>query len=299
MLRQVQFTSIIIVVFGFAFSSLAYDTKRTLDSASVTPVTSEKELEIQALATIAKNEREARKWHRAIERYRDVMARVEAKQAAGVPSERISIPYTEIAGMMKVLRTQSGPSRRFVRELMRRNIDLEAYLESGVMPEEFTHYMEEVVVVGNVFDHIPMDPVHFSVDDVKNVRVQRHNAHELYQEGYYDEAYPILLNLAKRGFKDSQSRLAYILFNGTGTVEKSNLRALGWLGAAAHGQTDPMFRKLFRRYMSQIPDDVRNTVDLVVDGYRSAYARSDHMDCTTNHVAHSGIVRRAICRIDF
>ena len=85
------------------------------------------------------------------------------------------------------------------------------------------------------------------------MRGQRLNANELYSDGYYDEAYPILLNLAKRGFKDSQSRLAYILFNGTENVEKSNLRALGWLGAAADGQTAPLFRVLFRRYMLQIP----------------------------------------------
>ena len=128
-------------------------------------------------------------------------------------------------------------------------------------------------------------------------------ANELYADGKYDEAYPLLLDLAKRGFKDSQSRLAYILFNGTEDVEKSNLRALGWLGTAAHGESEPMFRVLFKRYMAQVPESVRPTVDAVLDGYREQFDSSAYMDCTTNHPFtyerhQSSVVKRTYCQFD-
>ena len=299
MLRNIQFVSIMVAMLVFVVPVSAYDTNRPLNEDSILLASSESELEIQALATIAKNERQAKKWHRAIERYRKAMARVEAKRAAGVEERRISVPLSDVVRVTNILKSQTPENKRFIREILRRNIDLEAYLESGAIPEEYVDYMEEVVVLGNVFDHIPLDPAHFSADDVRKMRGQRLNANELYHDGYYDEAYPILLNLAKRGFKDSQSRLAYILFNGTENIQKSNLRALGWLGAAAHGQTDPTFRVLFSRYMRQIPEDMKPTVDAVVDGYRNAYASSKYVDCTRNHFSHSGVVKRTICRFDF
>lgn len=299
MLRYFHTTLMLIVMMVFVSPSAAFDTNRQTDQNAVAMAVDETDLEMQALATIAKNDRQARKWHRAIERYRGAMARIEAQQSEGVAEERITIPFRDITGVTKMLRSQTPANKRFLRELIRRNIDLEAYLESGAIPEQYADYMDEVVVIGNVFDHIPMNPAEFSAEDVREMRGQRLNANELYQDGLYDEAYPILLDLAKRGFKDSQSRLAYILFNGTENVEKSNLRALGWLAAAADGQTDPMFRVLFKRYMKQVPQDIRPTVDLVVDGYRSAYASSKYVDCSRNHFSHSGIVRRTICRFDF
>ena len=299
MLRYIHKPLILIAIIAFVSPIAAYDTNRQLDQIAVALANDETDLEMRALAIIAKNDRQARKWHRAIERYREAMARIEAQQTKGIAEERIMIPFRDISGVTKMLRSQSPANKRFLRELIRRNIDLEAYLESGAIPEQYADYMEEVVVMGNVFDHIPMNPAEFSAEDVREMRGQRLNANELYQDGLYDDAYPILLNLAKRGFKDSQSRLAYILFNGTENVEKSNLRALGWLGAAADGQTAPMFRVLFKRYMKQVPDDIRPTVDLVVDGYRHAYASSKYVDCSRNHFSHSGIVKRTICRFDF
>ena len=158
--------------------------------------------------------------------------------------------------------------------------------------------MEEVVVIGRMFDQFPMDPAEFSYNDITMMRGIRANANDLYGEGKYDEAYPLLLDLAKRGFKDSQSRLAYILFNGTETIEKSNLRALGWLGTAAHGESEPMFRVLFKRYMEQVPASVRPTVEAVLAGYREQYDSSAYIDCTTNHRFASGIVKRTYCQFD-
>ena len=158
--------------------------------------------------------------------------------------------------------------------------------------------MEEVVVIGRMFDQFPLDPAEFSYSDIQSMRGIRMNANELYRKGKYDEAYPLLLDLAKRGFKDSQSRLAYILFKGTENVEKSNLRALGWLGTAAYGKSEPMFRVLFKKYMAEVPASVRPTVDAVLAGYRERYDSSAHIDCTTNHRFSRGIVKRTYCQFD-
>ena len=158
--------------------------------------------------------------------------------------------------------------------------------------------MEEVRVIGRMFDQFPMDPAEFSYQDILGMRGIRANANQLYSEGKYDEAYPLLLDLAKRGFKDSQSRLAYILFTGTESVEKSNLRALGWLGTAAHGESEPIFRVLFKKYMREVPESVRPIVDEVLIGYREQYDSSAYMDCTTNHRFNSGVVKRTYCQFD-
>lgn len=158
--------------------------------------------------------------------------------------------------------------------------------------------VDEIVVIGRLFDHFPMDPSEFSFHDILGMRGIRGTANELYREGKYDQAYPLLLALAKRGFKDSQSRLAYILFTGTEEINKSNLRALGWLGTAAHGESEPMFRVLFNRYMNEVPASVMPTVSAVIDGYRSKYDSSEHVDCTTNHRFNSGVVKRTHCQFN-
>ena len=159
-------------------------------------------------------------------------------------------------------------------------------------------HMEEVVVIGRMFDQFPMDPAEFSFYDTAGMRKIQDKAHVLYSEGRYDEAYPLLLDLAKRGFKTSQSRLAYILFTGTEKVEKSNLRALGWLGTAAYGETQPKFRVLFKQYMKEVPVGVRPTVDAVLAGYREEFDSSAHLNCTTDHRFTSGIIKRTYCQFD-
>ncbi len=158
--------------------------------------------------------------------------------------------------------------------------------------------MEEIVVIGSLFDQFPMDPAEFSYQDITAMRGIRMTANELYREGKYDQAYPLLLDLAKRGFKDSQSRLAYILFTGTKKIDKSNLRALGWLGTAAYGESEPMFRVLFNKYMKEVPDNVKSTVTAVVNGYRERYDSSAYIDCTTNHRFNQGVVKRTYCQFD-
>ena len=175
-------------------------------------------------------------------------------------------------------------------------VDFHGHSLSGESRKDLS--MAEVRVIGRMFDQFPMNPAEFTYADITKMRGIRASANQLYREEKYDEAYPLLLDLAKRGFKDSQSRLAYILFTGTDNVEKSNLRALGWLGTAAYGQSEPIFRVLFKKFMKEVPESVRPIVDEVLVGYREQYDSSAYMDCTTNHRYQSGVVKRTYCQFD-
>jgi len=160
--------------------------------------------------------------------------------------------------------------------------------------------IEEVTTYGYSFGHISEDPAEFSVSDISYMRHIRERANRLYREERYDVAYPLLLDLAKRGFRDAQSRLAYILFYGLGDVPKSNMRALGWLGAASAPPAEPGFRVLFKKYMRQVPEDVLPKVEAVVNGYREQFGHSEYQVCSTDHkwTLHFGssIVKRTHCR---
>lgn len=187
---------------------------------------------------------------------------------------------------------------RLIVERMVSHIKGKYRFDDPIYDEFISNYenIEEVVVYGNMFDSIELDPGEFSLSDILLMRGVRIEANDLYRQGRYDEAYPLLLELAKRGFKDAQARLSYILFTGTVNVRKSNLRALGWLAAAAHGRTEPTFRVLFKRYMAQVPENVLPSVELINEEYRSMFSHSEHMKCSTNHRFQRGIVKRTYCQ---
>lgn len=260
----------------------------------------EKELEIRALTTLSGSERAANRMHRTIERYRTYKDRVEAKLAKGVDENRAySGGMRSVLGMSNLSKSLSPTERDILWEITHSTLDLVTFIDSGgVYKKEMSDpYMEEMVVIGSIFDHMPLNPAEFSVADIKIMRKERRHANELYRDGHYDEAYPLLLDLAMRGFKDSQSRLAFILFNGTENVKKSNLRALGWLGSAAFGDTEPQFRVLFNRYMREVPEHVKPTVDSIVDDYQKSFAHDEHQNCSTDHNYTDGSrIKKTFCR---
>ena len=160
---------------------------------------------------------------------------------------------------------------------------------------EAARLMEEMVVVGTPFSSVPEHPEDFSVADIQYIRGLRTRANSLYRSGHFTEAYPLLLELAKRGIKDSQSRLAYILFHGAEDVPKSNYRAIGWLGAAASGRTEPIFRVLLNRHLRKVPPSQQEKVQSVIAGYAEEYGYPEHIKCTTNHRFSNGRVKRTYC----
>ncbi len=254
------------------------------------------ELEIAALTAILEHERVVKRYHRAIVNYREVVAKIERKRANKKDDRPISIGnVAPLFHMSKLMDRRTPHERRLIARIIQGDIDLDFVMAT---PSEQELYMEEMVVIGNSFERIPLDPAEFSVAEIKQMRGSRSEANELYADEYYDDAYPLLLELAKRGFKDSQSRLAYILFNGTENVKKSNLRALGWLASAAYGDSEPKFRVLFKRYMKEVPESVRPTVDEVITRYQQAFAFDEHQNCSTEHPFAYGVVKRTYCRFD-
>ena len=254
------------------------------------------ELEISVLESFLGHERVAKRYHRAIVRYREMFAKLEEKRAKQKDDRPVSIGnVAPLFEMNRLMKRRTPHERRLISRIIQGDIDLD-FLMSAPSEEEL--YMEEMVVIGNSFEKIPLDPAEFSVSHIQQMRGSRRHANELYGDGHYDDAYPLLLELAKRGFRDSQSRLAYILFNGTDRVKKSNLRALGWLASAAYGDSEPKFRVLFKRYMDQVPDSVRPTVDEVVARYQESFAFDEHQNCSTEHPFAYGVVKRTYCRFD-
>lgn len=260
----------------------------------------QQELEIQVLATIGGSERKAKRMYRTIERYRAHQKRVLEKMAERGDDTRVGGGLRHILGYSNLLKPLTPNDKRVITKLTGGFLDINQYLNTVNAGGTYVPpYMEELLVLGSIFDHMPMDPADFSVADIKQMRTQRRHANDLYRNGHYNEAFPILLDLAKRGFKDSQSRLAYILLNGTDTVQKSNLRALGWLGSAAYGDTEPQFRVLFKRYIDEVPDYVRPTVDKVVNGYQQTFAHDEHQNCSTDHNYTDGSrIKKTYCRFD-
>ena len=51
--------------------------------------------------------------------------------------------------------------------------------------------VEEVIVYGNVFNSIGLDPKEFSLSDIQLMRGVRLESNDLYDQGRYDEAYPL------------------------------------------------------------------------------------------------------------
>ncbi len=258
---------------------------------------SKPELEIRALETIAGSKRQAQRMHRTIQRYRVQLERDKEKLARGVDPKQINGGFHRHLAMSNLYASLAPANRRLVHQITSGTLNLNDYLNSrdSITTYEDRH-MEEIKVIGNMFQHMPLDPIEFSVGDIRAMRFERGRANQLYRKGYYEEAYPLLLALAKRGFKDSQSRLAYILLNGTESVQKSNLRALGWLGAAAYGESEPIFKVLFKRYMQQVPESVKPNVEAIVSDYQNSFAHDEHQSCSTFHKYARGIVKRTYCQ---
>lgn len=209
-----------------------------------------------------------------------------------------SLSRSEIRKFERLLKKEKVNDQKLMAQILREmnGVSIDHEPQYVVVDGVIREIEDTVVSLGTRFGDIEEDPAAFSVGDIKYMRGIRASANRYYRDGEYDKAFPLLLGLAKRGFKDAQSRLAYIFFTGTEEVEKSNLRALGWLGSAAHGRTEPAFKVLFNKYMREVPDHVRPTVDQVVSAYQAQYSHSEHLDCSIEHPYAKGVVKRTYCR---
>ena len=149
--------------------------------------------------------------------------------------------------------------------------------------------MEELIVEGERIDPATMDFL-----EMEQIYRQKASASRNFKIGKYEEAFPELLQLAKLGFKDAQARVGFILLHGLGGQEKSNLKALGWLGVASQGTTRPQYRNIFNQMMSEVPDHQQSLVDFIVADYREKFdSKKLGVECWHSNVNH---VRQFTCR---
>ena len=164
--------------------------------------------------------------------------------------------------------------------------------ESSIL-ERATGYraqdMEEVIVEGERIDPASMDYL-----ELEQIYRQKESASRNFKIGKYEEAFPGLLRLAKLGFKDAQARVGFLFLHGLGGQQKSNLKALGWLGVASQGTTRPQYRNIFNQMMSEVPEQQQSLVAFVVADYREKFNSENlGIECWHSNVNH---VRQFTCR---
>ena len=93
----------------------------------------------------------------------------------------------------------------------------------------------------------------------------------LYELGRYEEALPLLLVAAERGFKWPQAMAADIYLHGRGGVRRDLRSGLGWLGVAASPHTSPQIDTYFRKAMAELPGPMRTAAEATVDEYRERW----------------------------
>ena len=96
-------------------------------------------------------------------------------------------------------------------------------------------------------------------------------ARELYSSNKIDEAFPLLLKTARKGFKNAQARVGHIYLRGLGEIEQDPVEALGWLGVASSGTTSPPIRNYFNDMWKRLPDRYVPHLEEVVEEFRTKY----------------------------
>lgn len=124
--------------------------------------------------------------------------------------------------------------------------------------------VEEVRVVGERVEHL-------SWDERREIYDQLARGRSLYSKRDYKRAFPYLLNTAEHGFKDAQARVGYIYLRGLGEVPRSSTAAIGWLGVASSGNSDPRIKNYFGDLWGRVPDTHVQYLEEVVEEYVSKF----------------------------
>ena len=149
----------------------------------------EKELEIQVLTTISGSERGAKRMHRTIERYRAHQERALEKMAEREDGRPYTAHMRARLAYSNMVKSYAPNEKRVISRLTSGLLDIAEYLDAVEASETYVPpYMEELVVIGSIFDHMPMDPAEFSVEEIKQMRNERREANQLFRDGHYVEA---------------------------------------------------------------------------------------------------------------
>ena len=160
-----------------------------------------------------------------------------------------------------------------VKELRCRFID-----EADADADDYPDDVEEVVVTAPLITapapEIGQIP---SGEFISQVYDAASRGSQLYREGKYKEALPLLLVAARRGFKWAQASAADILLHGRGGVPADMERGIGWLGVAAMPKTTNSMTQFFRDSKAKLPARFTpEAVDAIVSDYRAQYANLRH-----------------------
>ena len=154
--------------------------------------------------------------------------------------------------------------------------------------------VEEIVVTETPIDaNIP------TVELMEATYKARQDGGRLYRLGQYEEALPLLLVAAKKGFKWEQARVSFLYQQGYGT-EQDVEAAVAWLGVAARGDTTPEIRGRFKEIWARIPEQHRPHFEAIIDEYEKRYGNKAHRTFCKNRMELFGeFSKKRILECDF
>lgn len=124
--------------------------------------------------------------------------------------------------------------------------------------------VEEVVVTGERIKNL-------TSAERREIYRQLSRGRSLYSKNEFKRAFPLLLNTAEHGFKSAQARVGFIYMHGLGEVPRDSSTAIGWLGAAASGNSSPGIQNYFNDIWDRIPEKYVPYFQEVVEEYESKY----------------------------
>ncbi|MCE2461199.1 MAG: sel1 repeat family protein [Pseudomonadales bacterium] len=120
-------------------------------------------------------------------------------------------------------------------------------------------------------------------------------ARQLYSDNEIDQAFPLLLKTARKGFKNAQARVGHIYLRGLGNVEQDPVEAMGWLGVASSGTSSPPIRNYFNDIWQRIPDKYVGNFEEVVEEYRAKYGENATGVVCELHRPLRSFVKQLLC----
>lgn len=163
--------------------------------------------------------------------------------------------------------------------------------EPGIEPIDI---VKSTTSKSHLLNQIPNDPSAFELD-AKSTNEFHEKVDQLFRQGHYQEAFPLLLASAKYGYRNSQSRLAFILFQDLEGLPRDDVRAFAWLGTAA-STSKPRLESLYGELHSRLNDENKQAVDSVVEVYRKRFGVVKPFDCDTID-SDSSTLKRIYCHL--
>lgn len=175
--------------------------------------------------------------------------------------------------------------RALAKEQASRNAMQDALDEPDEVARANPEEVEEIIVKGRQYRERP------NVSSMFDVRDAHAKGGLLYRQQRYAEAFPYLMNAAKRGFKVSQARVGFIYQQGLGGVSRNPAAAIGWIGVAATRKASPEIVRYYREMRRQVPSEKGPQIDQIVARYVAEYGpdatgiRCDNTRAAGSHIS--------------